>query len=202
MSMSTYTELTNALSAALETSDISDQIPDFITFGENRINRELRLRSMETALSASISSGVISIPDDYLELKNVYIDGTPIRPLERKKAEWIYRNYPNRAAESKPFFIASDAGYFIFGPYPDQEYTVKGTYYAKFAALSSAESNWVTSTAPELIFFASMQEAYSYMGSDVNAMKWEAKYSDLKRELKREYGTENFSGSILRTRAG
>lgn len=202
MSMSTYTEMTNALSAALETADIASQIPDFIRFGENRINRELRVRSMETALSATISGGVISIPSDYVELKNAYIDGTPTRPLERKKAEWILRNYPNRAAEGKPFFIASDAGSFIFGPYPDLAYTVKGTYYAKFADLSSASSNWVTSTAPELLFYAAMHEANAYVGSDVRAAKWDAKYRDIKRELEREYRSENFSGSILRMRAG
>lgn len=198
MSVATYSELKTAIGNWLHRADLTAIIPDLITFGENRIYRDLRIRCMETALSSSIASGVIAVPAGYIELKHTYIDGTPVCKLTRKDADFIYGNYPTRSAGGKPKFIAREGESFIFGPYPDSTYTVKGIYYKRLTALSDANTtNWLTSNAADLLLFAALCEAAPYIGNDARIGVWEGKYSEVKDRIKREDRNEAFSGSIL-----
>jgi hypothetical protein len=196
MSITTYAELVTAAGNWLHRGTSLDAlIPDFITLAENRIYRELRVRQMETAMSITITSGVAAIPSGYRELKYAYIDGTPVGKLERKDSEWIHLNYPTRSADGKPRYIARDAGNFIFGPYPSDGYTLKGTYYKRLAAL--ATTNWLTDDAPDLILWATLCEAAPYIVDDERVPLWENKYAIAKQRVQRESDDEEFSGSPL-----
>lgn len=198
MAISTFSELKTAVASWLNRSDLTSQIPDFITLGENRIYRELRIRAMETSLSTAISSGVIAVPNDYIELKHARIDGTPVSHLQRKTDQWIYENYPTRSADGKPKFIARDGASFIFGPYPDSDYTVKGTYYKRLTALSDANTtNWFTANAPGLLLFAALCEAEPFLKNDPRVMTWQGKYDQEKAGIEKEEKRERFSGSPL-----
>lgn len=198
MSIASYSELKTAVASWLHRSDLTSIIPDFITLGENRIYRDLRIRCMETALSSAISSGVLAVPSGYIELKHAYINATPVRKLTRKDPEWIYHNYPTRSADACPLFIAREGDNFIFGPYPDTGYTVKGIYYKRLTALSDSNtSNWFTSNAAELLLFAALCESAPYIGADSRYQLWETKYAEAKNRIQREENKEQFSGSIL-----
>ncbi len=135
MALNTYSDLVTAIGTWLNRTDLASYIPDFIALAEERIYRSLRVKAMETALSSTISSGAIAVPSDYIELKSAYIDGSPTYALERLSVEEIYTKYPTRSSQGKPLYIAREGASFIFGPYPDGAYTVKGIYYARLAAL-------------------------------------------------------------------
>src|SRR4051812_25063719 len=92
---------------------LTTYVPHYIALGESRIYRELRVRQMETSFSTAIASGVIALPTSYRALKHAYIDGTPTQVLQRKDAEWIYANYPTRAADGQPKYVAQEASNFI-----------------------------------------------------------------------------------------
>jgi hypothetical protein len=171
---------------------------ELVQFGENRIYRDLRVRQMETALSDTIASGVIAVPTGYIEMKHARIDGTPTQKMERKDAEWIYHNYPSRSAGSKPKFFAREGSNFIFGPYPDSNYTVKGNYYKKLTALSDDNpTNWLITDVPDLILFAALCEAEPYIQNDERIALWERKYDQIRARVQREDDNEEFSGSPL-----
>lgn len=179
-------------------SDFEALAPGFIQLGENRIYRDMRVRQMETALSEAIASGVIAVPSGYLEMKNAYINGSPTQKLQRKDAEWIYHNYPTRSSDGTPKFFAREAGNFIFGPYPDSAYTVKGVYYKKLSALSDTNTtNWLTDDAPDLILFAALCEAAPWMANDERIPLWEKKYDQIRARFQRNDEQEEFSGSPL-----
>jgi hypothetical protein len=170
--------------------------------GEARIYRDLRIAAMETAISTAITAGVVAVPSGYIEMKHLYVDGAPVQKLQRKTAEWIYTNYPSRAADAKPLFFAREGGNFIFGPYSDSTYTIKGSYYKRLDALSASnETNWFTDNAPELVLFAALSEAEPYLGNDPRAILWKAKYDDVKNAVQRQDNNEEFSGSILQVTA-
>lgn len=193
-----WTQLKTDIANWLNRSDLTSSIPDFITLGENRVYGDLRIACMETALSATISSGVISVPTDYKSLKFAYVEGTPAKSLVRKDAEWILANYPTRSASGKPGFIARQGENFIFGPYPDSTYTIKGTYYAKLYRLGSDNLvNWFTINAPEVILYASLAEAADYLQDAEALQKWTAKYAQVRDRVQRENDNEEFSGSPL-----
>ena len=181
-------------------TSLDAEIPGFIQFGENRIYRDLRVRQMETALSSAIASGVIAVPTGYREMKFAYVNATPIGKLERKDAEWIYYEYPTRSASGQPQFFAREATNFIFGPYPDSAYTIKGVYYKQLDALSGSNTtNWLTTDVPELILFASLCEAAPWMGNDARIAIWEQKYDQLRAKVQRQDVQEEISGSPLFT---
>lgn len=198
MTISTYSTLKTAVASWLKADDLTDHIPDLIRQGELRIYRDLRIRAMESSLSSAISSGVLAVPDGYVEMKFAYIDGSPIGKIQRKDAEWIYQNYPTRSADRKPLFFARDADSFIFGPYPDSTYTVKGTYYKRLDALSTDnETNWFTTNAPDLLLFAALCEAEPFLVNDQRTDLWERKYDFVRGRIQREDDDEEFSGSPL-----
>jgi hypothetical protein len=171
---------------------------ELVQFGENRIYRDLRVRQMETALSATMASGVLAVPTGYIEMKHARIDGTPTNKLERKDAEWIYHNYPSRSAGGRPRYFAREGDSFIFGQYPDSDYTVKGSYYKRLTALSDDNTtNWLITDAPDLILFAALCEAEPYIQNDERIALWEKKYEQVKARVQRQDDNEEFSGSPL-----
>lgn len=193
-----YATLKTEVAAWLHRADLTNEIVGLIQFGENRIYRDLRVRQMETALSGTIASGVIAVPSGYLELKNAYVNTAPVQKLERKDAEWIYAQYPTRSSDRVPRFIAREATNFIFGPYPDSTYTVKGVYYKQLAALSASNTtNWLITDAPELILFATLCEAAPFIGDDGQVGLWEKKYAQIAARIQTADNYEEFSGSPI-----
>jgi hypothetical protein len=200
MAISTYAELQTAVANWINRTDLTDRIKEFIALGEARINRDLRIRAMEAALSETMSSGVVAVPSDYLDLKYAYIDGTPTRKLEYKTSEYIYDHYPTRSATSKPHFIAEDAGNFIFGAFPDSDYTVKGTYYKSLPALSDSNTtNWFTANASDLLLWAACLEAMTYTMEDERIELFAARYSAVKDEIQKAENRAKRAGSAMRS---
>ena len=198
MAIDSYSTLQTAVSNRLHRTDLTSLIPDFIALGEARIYRDLRIRCMETALSSAIASGVIAVPTGYVELKHAYIDGSPSGKLTRKNADFIYFNYPTRSADGKPKYIAREADNFIFGPYPDSAYTVKGIYYKRLDALSDSNTtNWFITNAPDILLFAALYEAADHISNDAAMMKWDQRYKQVKDRIQSENDAEEFSGSPL-----
>lgn len=176
---------------------------DVMALAEDRIYRELHVRSMETVISSTITaSGTIAVPSDYSELKHAYIDGTPIQTLQRKAADWIYTNYPTRSGGSKPKFIGRDAGNFIFGDYPDSTYLVYMTYYKRPTTAIGGTLSGILLDAPGLWLFASLCETEPYFGRDQRMPLWEARYESIKKAVLMEDSVEKTSGAPLAMTAG
>ena len=206
MAITTYAELKTAVARWTGGSDdstaallgLTSTIDDLVTVAEARIFREARTRDMENPLNATVSSGVIALPMLYVELKFAYVDGSPTAPLERRSAEWIYANYPSRSGSGQPKFIGREGTNFIFGPYPGT-YTIKGSYYKRFAALSTAVHALFTAN-PDLYLFGCLAESGILIGQDARIPLWESKYQKILMDVNGEDDREDHSGSTLRMR--
>lgn len=201
MAITTYAQLKTAVTSWLDitASDLTSVIDDLVTVGELRIFRECRTRDMEDSISTAISSGTIALPSGYVELKHARIDGTPSQPLERRSAEALYEMYPTRSSSGKPQFIAREGSTFIFGPYPDSGYTVKGVYYKRLTAVASS-ANALFTANPDLYLFACLAESEIVIGRDARIPIWEAKYNKILADVNGEDRREQASGSTLRMR--
>lgn len=197
-----YTTLETAVTDYLARSDLTSWTPNFVQNAESKIYKRLRTRSMETALSVSISSGVAAVPSDYLELKYAYVDGSPIQWLDATTPEEVYRSYPVRSASGKPTLIAREAGNFIFGPFPDDTYTVKGIYYAKPDDLRTTTVNALIQDHPDLFLYGSLLEAEPFLKNDNRITVWKSFYDDAWNSIKESERRENISGGSLRVRPG
>lgn len=196
MSITTYAELQTAVGNWLHRSDLTSIIPDLIMLGEKRIFREIRARSMETALNSVIASGVIALPADYLELKLAYVDGAPVKLLQRTTATVLLQQYALRSSTSKPYLIARQGTNFIFGPYPDSTYTIKGIYYAQPTSIATTANTLFTDN-PDLYLFAAILEAAPYLKNDARLTLWQAKYDQIKMQINDYEKAEMGSGSGL-----
>ena len=76
MAISTYAELQTAIANFLARSDLTSQIPDFITLAEARMSRELETRSQEKRAQASTSASdeFISLPTDLRKIRLVKLE--------------------------------------------------------------------------------------------------------------------------------
>lgn len=184
MAITTFSTLKSAAADWLDRDDIGDAIETMIGLAEARIYRELRIRAMESALSVSISSGVAAVPADYQELRFAYLDTTPVQHLQISDPEWLYAIYPTRSASGAPQYISREGLNFIFGPYPDSGYTLKGIYYASLTAMSvSNETNWFTANAPDLLLYGTLAHSALYLGQDARLDSWEAAYQEAKNRV-------------------
>lgn len=206
--ISTFSTLKTAVADYLDRDDISasgGQIDTWIDLAEEQIYRDLRLRFMESSTSPS-SGTTVAIPSDFLELKSAYIlKSNEATRLEPQDADWIYTNYPLRTGDGMPRYIAQEADTWIFGPYPDTSYTFKLNYYAKPSALAvtTNESNWLTTNAPDLLLNATLLQSIPYLGMDERAQYWQANYDKAMRRLIEQQDRQRFPSEMaLRIVAG
>jgi hypothetical protein len=201
MSLTTYAQLQNAVLSFAHRANIQDAvsadiIPDLIRLGELWIFRKAKIKEMETALSLTIASGVCTVPSDYTGLRHARIDGSPSRQLRLRPAQWIYEKYPLRSSDSKPFFIGLDAGQFVFGPFPDSNYSVLGTYYAKPTSIASS-ANAVFLANPDVYLWAAMAEVEPYLKNDKRVALWAAKRDQIMDAMNDEAEDDEYGAGGL-----
>lgn len=198
--ITSYATLQSSIADFLHRTDLTALIPAFIADGEERIYETLRIRAMEAAFSDVIASGTVALPASFIEWKYLYIDGTSAQKIERKDPEFIYANYPTRSSSGKPVFFAREAETLIFGPYPNDAYTVKGAYYKRLPALSDTNTtNWLITNAPDVLRYAALCEASIYTLDDKMLGDCEGKFKSIMARLDRTDKREAFSGSSLTT---
>jgi hypothetical protein len=101
-----------------------------------------------------------------------------------------------RSADARPAFIARDVSSFIFGPYPDAAYTVKGTYFKRLSVVQTAINDLFTNY-PDLYLSASLAEVFRFTRDDKMTAYWEARYADIRDKVNGESKMENASGGPL-----
>lgn len=186
MSITTHAELKTAVSNWLKRSDLSTYLDDLVMAGEKWIMRKVRATEMETSMSVSISgSGTATPPSGFLGFKYSYIDGSPARKLVTRTPAQIFERFPNRSSSGKPEWIGYDAGSFIFGPFPDSTYTVKGTYYKRQGPLSSGVYDLFTNN-PDLFLFAALAESEPFLKNDKRVALWMSKRDAIAKDINDE----------------
>lgn len=181
------------------TDSTTTHLNDLIEVGQNKVQRFLRIRAMETALAATInSSGQATVPSDYLEMKSAYIDSAPRRKLERKSVEFINEKFSDRSVTSNEAYYAREGSNFIFGPAGGEGSVMKGVYYAKGSSMAAGSTvNSIFTAAPEVFLFGVLSEAGPFIGQDARLPMWEGKFQQLLEAANLEAKKEDQSGSRL-----
>ena len=203
MALGTYSDLQTAIGNWLDRSDLTSYVTDFISLAEQSIYQTLRVPEMESALNVTISGGIIAVPADLIELKSAYIDGSSTQPLQRTSVGFLYERYPTRSSQGLPKYIAREGASFVFGPYPDADYTVKGIYYARPPALSNSNtSNFLTTDYPNLLLYGSLVEARGFLHDDPRVAMWDQLFRQALLDANRHGRSEIMRGSPLTVSTG
>jgi len=203
MAIADYTSLITEIISWSNHDDINTAVAStLLNLGEKRVYREIKTTEMETGFSVTISGGVATLPSDFQGLLNARISGSPDLPMEIQTGEFIYRKYPTRSSETKPRFCAVEGSNLVFGPYPDANYLVKGTYYARPTSLSSSNTtNYFTDEGGDALFYASLVNAEPFLKNDQRIQIWEGLYQRSKLEIMKEQKRKKYGGSPKHSRA-
>lgn len=199
MAYTNYTDLKASVANYLGRSDLTSVIPDFISFAELRIGRELRTRQMLelTTIATTGGDSTVSLPSDFLEIKDLNIQGNPRTPLTYLSPSAFSRDA--RADESgKPFYYTILESEISLAPKPDTVYTIEILYYAKPAVLSAANaSNVFLVNYPDALLYASLLEAEPYLINDARSQTWATLYDRAIQNISNADQNSEYSGVPL-----
>lgn len=178
MALATYSDLKTTIANYLARSDLTSQITDFVTLAENRLRRELRIRKMLKLVYATTiaNEATLSLPYDFLQIRDIHLNNTPIVALEYLSPSVFYRNSDATTVgvPSKYTVLAND---FQFARIPDSAYNVRMLYYAAPTYLSDSNtSNVFLVNCPDAILYAALGEAEPYIMNDERLPIWAALY--------------------------
>jgi hypothetical protein len=199
MALANYSDLKTTVANYLGRSDLTSQIPDFISLAEIRLNRNLRIRQMLQNATAQTTGGdaTVGLPSDFLELRDIYIAGNPRITLTYLSPSAFSRDA--RADQSgRPVFYTLTGAEFVLAPLPDTNYTLTMLYFAKPTALSDANpSNVFMANAADALLYGALVEAEPYLMNDARIQVWSSYYQNALDSLNVADESSAYSGVPL-----
>jgi len=173
-----YTSLQATIADYLARSDLTAQIPEFIRLGEERLRRDLRIRQMIKVATTTLTTGdsTVEIPSDFLRMKDLHIQGNPVKTVEFLSTSNFYRN-AGTSYKGAPVYYTLLGSEFQFAPIPDSDYTLQMVYFFKPDYLSDTNPSniWLANT-PDLLLYAALGEAEPYLMNDERLQVWASMY--------------------------
>ena len=178
MAFTSYTTLKSTIADYLARSDLTSQIPDFITLAENRLRRDLRIRQMLKYVTTNTvaGDGTVALPSDFLAMRDLHIETNPVSVIEYQSPSNFFRNARTKDS-GLPTMYTVLATEFKFAPVPDSAYTLHMLYYAAPTYLSSTNSsNAFLANCPDLLLYGALGEAEPYLMNDERLQTWASLY--------------------------
>jgi hypothetical protein len=157
-----YLDLRLAVSEAVGRTDISDVMPRFTKLAESYLNKELRVREMETKTTLTFTGGLAPLPDCFLEVKTLWnANGIPMRGT----TEETVRSEQN----SQNDYSINGTNLYVYGL---SATTRDMVYYEALPTLtvSTSTSNWLLQKHENLYLYAVALEAAKWM-RDIELVK-------------------------------
>jgi hypothetical protein len=186
MSIVTYTDLQSAIGNWLARSDLSANIPDFITLAEARIfygaddpnfpSPPLRIRAMEQVTDpasylTTAGTPTLALPSGFVEARAVSLNTSPVADLDFTTQKQLNSAWVG-TANGKPKVYTFQGDSLRFGPTPDAAYGVVLAYYKRFDPLATTPTNWLMANAPGVYLYAALLEAQPFIMNDQRLPVW------------------------------
>lgn len=211
-----YANLKTDIADWLARSDLSDAVLDkIIDLGESRINRVLRTRGQEYPYFRALDSdGKAPVPASFREFRDMFLyrgvgsdDVLPdlsnvlTLPVLRTSSDVAFSGFAGSSASGVN--VTRVGGYFYVSGKPVGAYSLGGTYFGAFEALSDAvRTNWLTDNAPDLILCACLTEGAAYIKAFDQSQYWGERFDAALEELQLQEDKEPYSGARVVMRHG
>lgn len=205
MAITTFSELKTAVLAWAERTDLTAYDDDFVTLADAQIRRDLagqsiRVRDMETTTDLTPTSGVVTLPTNFLAMKRVQARTSSPRRLEYKPQDWLDEAYPDGAEGDPSFYTVAGTSLSMF-PLTDSD--IRITYYAYPTALSDNDpTNWLLTKYPDVYLFAGLVQLELYTGNTEGVAKWLGAYSAALQGLAAAGADEAITAGTTRSSGG
>jgi hypothetical protein len=172
-----YTQISDKIADWMNRSDLTARIPDFIELAEERMNRALRVRQMESMLAATaITDNIITPAADVVDVKALWVPNYERTPLKPQGLESVIAG----GYQGTPTMYAWDGANLRFDGAGD----VQGVLYVRIPALATATTNWVSEGPWSLYLWGALMEASLFVKDDADAAKYEGRFSQVLEELR------------------
>jgi hypothetical protein len=190
----TYAQLKQAVQDFAENTETSfvTNLPVFIRGAEDRIFSLVDLELFRKNASATLTQNdpYLSVPSDYLASFSIQITTSGSEDfLLQKDVNYVQQYHVDAGANAAPkYYAIYDVDNFIFGPTPDQAYTVELHYYYRPASITAgadSATSWLSDNAPNALLYGSLVEAYTYMKGEADMMQlYEQRFAQELQRLK------------------
>lgn len=188
-----YSDLQAKVALWLNRSDLSAMIPEFIRLVEDRLNRALRVKQMETQVPATeieTEDSSVAMPDGMVGVKALWIDGYETSPLQVDSYEALLSRGTSGIAAR--YSLVGDRLYF------DGSGTVSGVMYESIPALSNDNTtNWLLTAHPSAYLYGALAEAFHYTRNQAESDRWTAKFETVLADITGTDARDRFSGPLV-----
>ena len=200
MSLATFSDLKPSVANYLNRNDLDDVIPDFVTLTENRLNRDLRVRTnlIRAETTTTASTAFYNLPNDLIELRNITYDtASSSYSLEYLSPESLSREY-GAYTSGKPRAYTNLGKDIKLGPTPDAAYTININYFKKLETLSDANTtNLILTEFPELYLFGACLEGAIYLNDTEQLQRFMGLYQQTLGEVKAAEDAARYGGTVM-----
>jgi hypothetical protein len=189
-----YGSIRTHFKAVLNRSDITDALADtFIDQGIARIQRTLRIPSMEAKHTYNISSLInqVVLPSNFLEAIDIYYDNRVLTRIPMTEMQQL----KDANQSGNPLYFAREQSSLLVYPYPTSG-NLTLNYYAQYPEMTTDSSETLLSQiAPDLIIYAALTYASDYY-LDERTEVFEGKYLQFMTELQEQANDQELTGSL------
>ena len=151
-----------------------------ITLFEAAASRRLKVRPQETTATLTPSSGVATLPSDYLGYRRVTWTGQPRTELSYVAPSFFQWEYPTQPSGTPSIFTIEGSSLRLM---PQSDTALEFDYFQRTPALSSA-LNWLYTNHPDAYLFGTLAEANAFMKDADKAGLWKARRDEVFEEIK------------------
>ena len=192
MSIRNYDELQASVAGWLKRTNLTDQIPDFITLAEAGFNRVLRVRQMAATYTRTTNQNTVALPDDFLAAEKIQLDGRTLTYIERYAAN--SRDLGN--SDGNRYTMIGTQLWLLSRVAAASVLTLD--YYQRITPLSEDEpQNWLIEDAPDAYLYGSLMQAEPYLKNDQRVAIWSSLYGQIIDAMTSANPSARTSGSAL-----
>lgn len=197
MTISTYSELLSAIDNYTHRADLASRADEFIDNVEAKLNRRLRLRTMETVVTGTFTAdtATLALPADFLEERSFSYEISTDVPVLLEPVTLESGDGLEYGQSGAPAYYAHNGDSMRLYPTPDSAYSYTLRYYKKLPALSSSQTtNWVLTNFPDAYLYGVQFEAFVYVRDTEGAMQIKPLFDMVVEEIKRHDRAGRFKG--------
>lgn len=169
-----YATLQSTIADWLHRTDLTAQIPGFIELAEERINRALRVRQMETALVATpITNNIITPASDIVDVKLLWPSGYSNSEIKPQSLSLVLAGDMCSTAT----LYAWQGLDLRFNGSGD----VEGVLYTRVPSIATADTTWVGDNYPSLYLYGALVQAALFTKDD--PASWQALFDQTVNEI-------------------
>lgn len=202
MALDTYDGLKAEIADWLNRGNLTANIPTFIALFEARMNRELRVREMETRSTATLSDQFLALPTGFLSMKQLQLNASITAPLLFVSATEL-DNERKRCADvaGQPRIFSIIGSEIEVAPAPDASYEIEMVYHTKIPALAADnQTNWVLESHPDLYLYGSLLQSAPFVQEDERIELWASLVNKTMEEVRLADERARAGNSPLRAR--